>query len=194
MKVVFVMVDVNKRILWLDVETTGVDAQVDSLLQVACIVTDSALNILHDKGFERKVFYSADQVEKLKSLTDDYVVNMHESTGLWSSLPVDGVSLSRISDELCGYIDTWVDSSYKARLGGNSITLDRNFIEVNLPDVFSRLNYRSYDMSSVGGFFDLFVPDVKKFEKKGTHDALDDIRESIAEAQYYAKFLKKISV
>lgn len=185
------MVDVNKRIVWLDVETTGVDSRVDSLLQVACVITDSALNVLH-KGIERKVFYSFDEVESLKSNADDYVVNMHENTGLWSALPVEGVALSKVSDDVCGYIDDFVDSSYRARLGGNSITLDRNFIEVNLPDVFSRLNYRSYDMTSVGGFFDLFAPGVKKFEKKRTHDALDDIRESITEAQYYAGFLKSV--
>lgn len=179
----------KERIVWIDVETTGLNASSDRLLQVACIVTDGNLEELHE-GYESKVFYSKEEVAEIYKNTPPFVQEMHTKTGLWENLP-QGKSLGVISDELLAYVKKYVKDPRTARLGGNSITLDRNFLEANLPEVFNYINYRSYDMSSVSGFFELFAKSVKPFEKKATHDALSDIRESIAEARHYADVLTK---
>lgn len=180
----------NEKIVWIDVETTGISPDDSKLLQTACIITDSDFNEI-GPGFEEKIYYSEDEVKSLLSITDPYVVNMHEKTGLWSALSTDGVALAESEQNLYDYIVQYVPESRSARLGGNSITLDRNFLAVYMPKVLNHVHYRSYDMSSIHGFFDLFAPKVPSFQKKLAHDALSDIRESIAEARHYAHFMKQ---
>lgn len=183
------MVDRDKeRIVWIDVETTGIDSSKEKLLQVACIVTDGNLNEL-DKGFEKKIYYDLPTVREMRSKADPFVQKMHDNNGLWEALP-SGANMITVSEELLEYIKQYVPEAKKARLGGNSITLDRNFLKFNMPDVLDYLHYRSYDLSSIAGFFELFVKTVDPFEKQKTHDALDDIKESIAEGRYYADLLE----
>lgn len=177
-----------ERIVWIDVETTGIDANKEHLLQVACIVTDGNLVEL-DKGYEQKVYYSQENAKEMRFNADPYVQNMHDVTGLWKALP-SGVKLEEMSNSLLSYIKGFVPDARTARLGGNSITLDRNFLHANVPDVLNHLHYRSYDITSISGFFELYVPGVGPFEKKLAHEALGDIQESIAEARHYAKSLQ----
>lgn len=177
------------NIIWIDVETTGINARSNSLLQVACLVTDKNLNILNE-GYEAKVHYREDAVKDMKKITTPFVVEMHEKTNLWDALPVEGKSLNVIDDELLAEIKKYVPEPNTARLGGNSITLDRNFLQANLPKTFAHLHYRSYDISSIAGFFEMFTK-VSGYQKQATHEALSDIKESIAEARYYADHLKR---
>lgn len=179
----------DEKVVWIDVETTGLDADRHKLLQVACIVTDGDYNEL-DEGYEGKVFQSATQVDILRGTSSDIVRQMHDANGLWDALP-SGKALEEVEQELLSYITQHVPEARTARLGGNSITLDRNFLQKNVPSVFNHIHYWSYDISSVAGMFDQFVPSVKRYEKKATHDALDDIRESIAEGKHYAGHLKR---
>lgn len=179
----------NEKIVWIDTETTGIDAQKDSLIQVACIITDANLDEI-DGEYESKIYYSPENVEKLKAKTSDYVIEMHSKSGLWDELPF-GTEMLQVDEDLHNFIVDRVPESHSARLGGNSITLDRNFLELNLPKTFNHLHYQSYDMSSIANFFSLFAPEVGSFEKKFAHTALDDIRESIGQARFYADFLKK---
>lgn len=183
----------DERIVWIDVETNGLDTDTDYLLQVACIVTDGNLQEL-DNGFEQKIYYAPEKVEEIRAETSDYVNEMHEKTKLWDKLDTEGRPLELVEQDLLAYIVKHVAEPETARLGGNSITLDRNFLKSYLPGVYNYIYYRSYDMSSVSGFIHLFAPDVPKYEKKFSHDALDDIRESIAEAKHYSTYVKTISV
>lgn len=179
------------RIVWIDVETTGIDANKEKLLQVACIITDGNLEELNE-GFEAKVFYSVDEVAAMKAGTIPFVREMHEKTGLWDLMPTEGITMQELSDSLLDELKRHT-SAGKSRLGGNSITLDRNFINKNIPDVGNFLSYRSYDMSSVSGWFELYAPEVPLFVKENNHEALDDIRASIAEGKYFMEALRKMT-
>lgn len=177
------------RIVWLDVESTGIDPHKgEKLLQIACIVTDTALNEVGE-GFEMKVKYSYEEAAEMYASAVPFVRDMHSATGLWKAIQDEGRPLVEVEDELLAYLAEQGVEAGQARLGGNSITLDRNFLSVFMPRVLAYLHYRSLDMTSVGGFMELFRPDVKQFEKAKTHDALDDIRESLGEARHYAKAL-----
>ncbi len=169
-------------IAWLDVETTGIKAEEENLLQVACIVTDLDLNILDAGGFNKYVYYPEAVVEILKTRTNPYVLDMHMKTGLWDSLP-DGTPLSAIDEDLLSYIKSFFPDMRTAWLGGNSITLDRNFINLFLPKVGEHLHYRSVDVTSWAGPAQWWRKGLQ-YHKKTLHDAFSDITESIDELKF----------
>lgn len=182
----------SENIIWIDVETTGLKAfGKDELLEVACLVTDSELNILDEKGFRAVIKYSDIQVSRMKLNTSDYVLDMHNKTGLWDELS-QGVEVKTVDENLLDYIKQFVPEPRTARIAGNSITLDRNFMEANLPLSYDYLHYRSYDVSTIAGLAAAWYED-GGYQKNLTHAAMDDIRESIEELRYYRErvFVKK---
>lgn len=168
-------------IAWIDVEATGLNPYLtgEKLLQVACYVTDPDLNILDEVGFEMPVFYSEQEVHSLYENTSKYVQNMHDSTGLWGRLSTEGVPLEDVDRKLVEYVSQFYPNPRTAWLGGNSISLDRNFLTAYLPETDSHLHYRSVDVTSWAGPVGAWTGFL--YEKKRTHDAKDDIMESIEE-------------
>ncbi|MBC9705733.1 MAG: oligoribonuclease [Enterococcus sp.] len=182
----------SESIIWIDVETTGVKAfGDDELLEVACLITDSDLNVLDDKGFHAVIKHSDLQISRMKLKTSDYVLEMHNKTGLWDKLPL-GLDMKTVDAMLLEYIKNFVSEPRTARIAGNSITLDRNFLEANLPLSYGHLHYRSYDVSTIAGLAAAWYQDAG-YKKMLTHAAMDDIRESIEELKYYREriFVKK---
>lgn len=184
----------TKRIIWVDVETTGTEAfSGDSLLEVACLITDSQLNILDETGYHAVVKYSPLEITKQKLRTSDYVLKMHTDSGLWDKLST-GTERGVVDTELLDYMKSFVPDARSAPLGGNSITLDRNFLDNNLPKSFAHIHYRSRDISTmVGELEDIMGDSFVPFEKKLAHEAMSDIRESIAEARYLRSLWRKVS-
>lgn len=183
----------DTRIGWVDVESTGISPRVgDFLLQIACIVTDGNLEEI-GPGYEAKIYYSEDEVAEMRARAVPFVQEMHTATGLWDAIPVDGKPAEQVDGEVVAYLREQGVEPKAARLGGNSITLDRDFMATFLPATLDHLHYRNYDMTSVGGFFELYRPDVPQFDKsRKTHDAMDDIRLSIEEARWYRKHLEAL--
>ncbi|MEH0110523.1 oligoribonuclease [Tersicoccus sp. MR15.9] len=171
------------RLLWLDVETTGLDpAGGHRLLQVAAIVTDVPGNQLSDE-FERVVHHTAAEKQAAWDITGDFVREMHTKTGLWDRLE-SGTPLAQIDTELHAFLTEHAPGRRQARIAGNSVRLDANFTDANLPTTAGHLHYRVVDVSTIA-----FVAEARgwapgHFEKKTTHNALDDIRESLAEYRW----------
>ena len=181
-----------EKIVWADVESDGIDPHEGCrLLQIATIVTDANLNEIGE-GYMAKIWHSEEEVRRMRENTVPFVRDMHDATGLWSSLPTEGKELGQVEAEVLAYLQAQGVEPKAARLGGNSITLDRNFLGVYLPRVLAYLHYRSYDMTSAGGFIRLCRPEVADFKKRTVHDALEDIRESLAEARYYRDVLQAL--
>ena len=176
----------EQSICWIDVETTGKDCEKNVLLEVACLITDLELNILDESGYESVLWYPESHLDELKSQTVPFVVDMHTKTGLWDRLS-QGKMKHKVEAELLEYVQTYIPEPQTARLGGNSITLDRNFINKNLPGVGEHLSYRSVDVSTLSGLIQYWGPSEKMYRKKTVHSAMSDIRESIEEL----KFLRK---
>ena len=178
----------EQSICWIDVETTGTDCEKDVLLEVACLVTDLDLNILDESGYQSVIWYPPTMLDELKSKTDPFVVDMHEKTGLWDRLS-DGTMRHRVEAGLLEYIQTFIPEPKTARLGGNSITLDRNFLNKNLPTVGDHLHYRSIDVSTLAGLAQYWTKSKVQYRKKTVHSAFSDIRESIEELRFLRKNL-----
>lgn len=179
--------DVNQdRILWLDVETSGTSPESDELLEVGAIVTDMAGN------FPTRPFSMLCEISNLSQViasSDEAVRNMHESSKLWNDLWSEETFSRRTVDrELSSYI---LEYSYGERIymGGNSITLDRQFVRANLPISYSLISYRSVDVTSIS----LAVQSnssIPGYEKTKEHRALADVYDSIEEYKHYLKWLK----
>lgn len=170
-------------IAWIDVETTGVDPGKDALLEVACLVTDTQLNLLDQQGYHAVVRYTPQEVSDLVASADERVVQMHSATNLWGKL-TSGKPLETIDTELLYYIRRFAAEPRQALVGGNSITLDRNFVERYLPETFAHLYYRSIDVSTVALLAQWRYGSKVRYEKQYLHAALPDIRESISELRY----------
>lgn len=179
----------EQGIIWIDVETTGIDPNEGHLLlEVAVLVTDLQLNILDDNGYQSPIFYDEGNTAIAKSIADPYVQGMHAKTGLWERLQ-SGKPLETVDEEAYSYITSFIPEPQTSRLGGNSVGLDRNYINMFLPKTAAHIHYRNLDVSSVAGLGQWWYGE--RFEKKTTHAAMDDIRESIAEMQFLREKIMK---
>ncbi|MCS5499104.1 oligoribonuclease [Cnuibacter physcomitrellae] len=171
------------RLVWIDCEMTGLDLEIDELVEVAVVVTDFDLNLV-DPGFSIVIKPDASALENM----GDFVRNMHETSGLAAEIP-NGVSLADAEYQVLEYILKHVPAEQTAPLAGNTIGTDRSFLAKYMPRVDGHLHYRSIDVSSIKELSRRWFPRVyfNAPEKAGGHRALADILESIRELQYYRK-------
>lgn len=172
-------------ITWIDVETTGIKAADNRLLEVACVMTDTDLNILDEEGYHADIFNDPDFVY---DLANDYVKAMHSTSGLWGRLAY-GKPLDQVDIELQAYIAQFAPEARQARLAGNSVRLDANYIDEYLPLTSEHLHYRIIDVSSIA--YEATLRGIDIYRKAGTHEAMIDIRESIEELRYLRTELYK---
>ena len=168
------------RLLWLDMEMTGLEVEKEVPIEVACVVTDWTFEPIAD--FHRVI----QQPPHFLDAMDDWNRKHHGASGLTALVPT-GTPMPKVDHELIDFINAQIPDP-RAVLAGNSINQDRLFIRKYLPLTESRLHYRMLDVTSwkvvMNGLFH------KKFEKKQAHRAIDDIHESIAEFRYYLSFVK----
>lgn len=170
----------NNIIVWTDVETTGVEYG-DALLEVAVLITDQNFNVLDDEGYQAVIYHSPEEVEALKAKTSDFVIDMHSTSGLWDRLP-HGVKKQVVDGELTEYLARFATEPKQARMAGNSIRLDLNAVQAHLPTFYSSLHYRSLDVTTLATLAEW--NNIKVFRKEKRHEAMADIRESLAELRY----------
>lgn len=176
--------DSGDVLAWIDTETTGLYAQTDRLLEIACILTDSNLNLLVEEPFHATVRYSADEVPGMKARASEVVQDMHDRSGLWGRLSgPESLTLAAIDKDLLAYIASVAPRPRQARVAGNSVRLDLNFIEANLPGVAAHLHYRSVDVSAIS-FMANARFGVPFIDKRPAHEALSDILGSLEELRY----------
>lgn len=187
----------NNVIIWTDVETAGLDPSLP-LLQIAAIATDVQGNELL-KPFERIFGYTVEEVIKMMDTVDPVVRKMHERTDLWERLTW-GSSAKTIDTDFADYIQqakVTAGTTARPRVGGSSIRLDLNFLDHHLPIASKLLHYRSVDTTAINFMMtanSLMTDAPAKPEKARTHDALDDIRESLEEYRWILAHLKGESV
>ena len=171
--------------VWIDCEMTGLNLDVDELVEVAVIITDSELNAVHE-GFDIVINPSAAAMANM----GEFVTNMHTSSGLIEEIP-NGVSLEEAQAQVLAYINEHVPEGQKPPMCGNSIGTDRAFIVRYMPKVDARLHYRNIDVSSLKELSRRWYPRVyfNSPTKDGGHRALADIQESIRELDYYRQAL-----
>ena len=171
----------SEHIVWIDCEMTGLDPEIDELVEVAVVVTDFDLNVL-DPGFQVVIKPSQRALENM----NDFVTKMHTTSGLISEL-ADGVTLEEAEQQVLEYIKRFVAIERTAPLGGNTIGTDRMFLARYMPALDGFLHYRNIDVSSIKELSRRWFPRAYFIspEKNGGHRALADILESIRELRYY---------
>ena len=169
------------RMVWIDLEMTGLNLGSDEIVEIACIVTEADLTEL-DGGIDIVVKPSDAPLAAM----DEFVVNMHKASGLITEIP-NGTTLADAQQQVLAYIQKYVSEAGKAHLAGSSVYVDRGFLAKYMPELDSYLHYRLIDVSSIKELTRRWYPRVYfgSPEKTGNHRALADIRESIAELRYY---------
>lgn len=175
---------------WCDVETTGLTAHRDHLLEVALQVTSLDLDILDGDGVRAVIYHPREQAEKIRAEADPYVQAMHDKSGLWEQItdPSSAISLAEADELLTEHIKRYAPEPRTARMAGNSIRLDLNFAGEHLPHFAQHLTYRMLDVSSWAGPAQWWA-EVPPMAKELAHTAMADIRESIAEMRYLREAL-----
>lgn len=173
------------NLVWLDLEMTGLDPQRDVILQAALIVTTKDLTPLEE--------YACDiwqPEEELKKMTP-FVRDMHEKNGLIERVRGSKLELQSAEKRLLERVAGWCP--YPAVLCGNSVGQDKRFVERYMPGLAGYLSYRIVDVSSVKLLARAWYGEIATFQKpeEGEHDALVDIRNSIAELSHYRNALFK---
>ncbi len=172
---------VPTKLLWVDLEMTGLDVDKDVILEVAAEVTDFDFKTL--ASYEAVVSHP----EEVLNDMNDWSVTQHAASGLTERIKTQGRDEKDVIHELVGFITAQFGSE-PAVLAGNSIHNDRNFIKRWWPEVDAKLHYRMLDVSSYKILMQAKYS--VNFHKKDVHRATADIQASIAELQYYLAKLK----
>lgn len=172
----------SDSLVWIDCEMTGLDLEVDRLVEVAVVVTDSELNLLDD-GLDVVMSAPDDVLAQMV----DVVREMHTASGLLDAIAAATTTVEEAEQQVLDYVRRFVPERRKAPLCGNSIATDRAFLAKYMPTLDDHLHYRMVDVSSVKELARRWYPRVyfNAPKKEGGHRALADIVESIAELRYY---------
>jgi oligoribonuclease len=172
----------DDRLVWIDLEMTGLDVDRDVIVEIACIVTDSSLQSL-DEGIQLVVHQDAGTLARM----DDFVRNMHTKSGLLPEIEASPIDLDAAQEQVLAYVRAHVPEARSSPLCGNSIGMDRRFLARYMPALDEFLHYRSIDVSSLKELCRRWYPEIYRGRpgKAEQHRALGDISESIEELRYY---------
>lgn len=173
------MTGADERLVWIDLEMTGLDITKESIIEIATVVTDGELNILA-QGPNLAVHVS----DELLNNMDEWNTSHHTASGLVERVKHESVSVAEAEAQTLEFLKKWVPEG-KAPLCGNSVWNDKKFMEKEMPDLVDYLHYRMIDVSTVKELARRWYPQVERYQKKGAHLALDDILESIEELKHF---------
>jgi len=173
----------SDNLVWMDLEMTGLDPEHDVIIEIATIVTDGDLNILAEGPV-----IAVSQPDVLLDAMDDWNTKTHGNSGLTQRVKDSNIDAREAERQTVEFISQYVKAGVSP-LCGNSIHQDRRFLVKYMPQLEAYMHYRNIDVSTLKELAKRWKPEVvSSFEKKGSHQALDDIRESIDEMLHYRKY------
>ena len=174
------MTQVVNNLIWIDLEMTGLDTQSDHIIEIATIVTDASLNILAEGPV-----IAIRQSDAVLDSMDEWNTTQHAGSGLIQRVResrIDEVQAERLTLE---FLSNHVPA-HSSPMCGNSICQDRRFLARCMPELERYFHYRNLDVSTLKELARRWAPAVADgFVKHSAHLALDDVRDSIRELQYY---------
>lgn len=169
-----------QRWVWMDLEMTGLDPERERIIELACVVTDTDLNVLA-VGPEWVIH----QPQSVLDQMDDWNQQHHGDSGLTARVQSSAVDEAQAEAETLAFLKQWVRPG-EAPLAGNSIGQDRRFLVRYMPQLAAFFHYRNLDVSTLKILVSAWQPNIQSgFHKRNAHRALDDIYESIEELRYY---------
>ncbi|HEV8693274.1 MAG TPA: oligoribonuclease [Lysobacter sp.] len=177
----------EQRLIWIDLEMTGLDTDHDSILEIATIVTDAQLEILAE-GPELAISHPLERLEAM----DEWNRNQHRKSGLWQRVLEQGVTMAEAEQRTLDFLAQWVPAN-ASPICGNSICQDRRFLYRCMPRLEKYFHYRNLDVSTIKELARRWAPDVLNgVRKESKHTALSDIQDSIAELRHYRAAMGKL--
>ncbi len=176
----------ENNLIWIDLEMTGLDTNNDCIIEIATIVTDPQLNIL-DEG----PVVAIHQADEILEQMDEWNTRQHNQSGLVERVMNSPHDAAEAESMTLDFLEKFVPKG-KSPMCGNSICQDRRFMHRLMPNLEEYFHYRNLDVSTIKEIMKRWAPEQPDYNKQGTHLAMDDIRDSIAELKYYREHIFKI--
>ena len=177
----------DANLVWIDLEMTGLVPERDRIIEIAVVVTDPQLTV----RVEGPVF-AIHQSDAVLAGMDAWNTATHGKSGLTDRVRTSTVDEALAERETIAFLQRYVDKG-KSPMCGNSICQDRRFLAVTMPALEAFFHYRNLDVSTLKELARRWQPQLLGgFSKAGTHTALSDIRESVAELAYYRRFMGRL--
>ncbi|WP_461535792.1 oligoribonuclease [Spongorhabdus nitratireducens] len=176
------------NLVWIDLEMTGLDPETDRIIEIATLVTDADLNVL-----EEGPVLAVHQSDECLAQMNEWCIKTHGASGLTDRVRASKVSEAEAEKRTLEFLRKWLEPG-ASPLCGNSIGQDRRFLIKYMPELNNYFHYRNIDVSTLKELVRRWKPSIMSgFTKAGTHKALDDIRESLAELKYYKEHFLNLS-
>lgn len=176
----------SSHLIWVDLEMTGLDPDNDLIIEIATIVTDKNLNIL-----AQGPVLAVHQSDSALAAMDDWNQQHHGQSGLIKRVKASTINDAEAEQQTLAFLKQWVPEN-TSPMCGNSIGQDRRFLYRYMPNLEAYFHYRNIDVSTVKELAARWAPLIKDgFKKQSSHQALDDIIESIEELRYYREHFIK---
>ena len=182
------MVDPD-NLIWVDLEMTGLDPDLDYIIEIATIITDSRLKILAEGPV-----IAIHQPDSILEAMDDWNKEHHGASGLLNRVRDSDCAVAHAEGKTVDFVAHYVPPS-RSPMCGNSICQDRRFMARFMPELERFFHYRHIDVSTVKELCMRWEPEIaQRFRKSATHRALQDIRDSVEELKYYRKHFIRTTV
>ena len=176
----------SQHLIWIDLEMTGLNPDTDLIIEIATVITDKNLNIL-----AQGPVLAVHQTNEVLAAMDDWNQTHHGQSGLINRVKASTINNAEAEQLTIEFLKRWVPEN-TSPICGNSIGQDRRFLYRHMPKLEAYFHYRSIDVSTLKELAARWAPQIKDgFNKESTHQALDDIIESIEELRYYREHFIK---
>jgi oligoribonuclease len=182
------VIEKSKTLIWLDMEMTGLEPDSDRIIEIATLVTDADLNIIAEGPV-----LAVHQSDEALAAMDEWNQRTHGGSGLVARVRASTTDDAAAEQMTLQFLRQYADPR-SSPLCGNSIHQDRRFMVRYMPQLEAFFHYRNLDVSTVKELARRWRPELAAgFVKTGTHQALDDIHESINELKYYREHFFRMS-
>lgn len=168
----------SKYLIWIDLEMTGLNPKVDCIIEIATLVTDNNLNIIAE-GPELAIHQS----DSVLANMNEWCIEQHGKSGLTQRVRESKISTAQAEQQTMEFLKQYLKPG-ESPMCGNSVHQDRRFLYQYMPDLVEFFHYRNLDVSTLKELSSRWGYQAK-FEKESNHLAMDDIKASIEELQFY---------
>jgi len=172
---------VSERLIWIDLEMTGLNPDRGGILEIASLITDESLRIL-EEGPNLAIRHPDPVLDDM----EEWSAVHHRESGLYDRVLASTHDTPMAEQATLAFLKTHCEAG-ASPLCGNSVWQDRRFLIRHMPELEAFLHYRNIDVSTIKELVRLWYPDLPPFRKENAHLALSDIRESVRELAHYRK-------